>query len=558
MFNLKTDPSQLSSANSGITNLKYDQIVPTRDISGGQFSGAPIVFRFENSGEKWWLPSKSYIRMRCKLTKADGTTPLTVSDDIAPNFGLASNLFQSMDFQIANKVVSRCTDYVAQVDALKKRLHKSKSWMDSIGASTNFWESDFKTRQQQVCSDGRLVTDVVNPPDMTVKNRMMLGFDENGATNKNSMTYDTTTGLVTFAKNGGADLPDVSTIYPAGSYFCVISGQPTENIGNAIPHKVLSSTATTLTIAPSSLGGDVAGGSNITPNFGSNIIWGKVEYSYDDSAVQEARRVSEFELVFQPPMGIFDLKEALPLGQYTLNMNPQVASEVLKRSIESSLGAKTSADFSFEVTSMNFYCATLEGPRVDNLSYLLDLKHTRCQAVDIDNREFGQKNLDVSSSTQQVTIAYQDIRAGSDTRISSSKLRSYNTNVSVPVENTLNRWFFQYAGVSRPSPDYDGELSSGKDFTVQKYVDTQLNSQAYYDVGGTEPIVEFHENGSYYHYQTPKDGSDKSTRLTVSQQFSASTIDIKNTRLLVFDHSSQVARIQIQDSRVVNVELSEA
>jgi hypothetical protein len=44
----------------------------------------------------------------------------------------------------------------------------------------------------------------------------------------------------------------------------------------------------------------------------------------------------------------------------------------------------------------------------------------------------------------------------------------------------------------------------------------------------------------------------------VSQQFTASTADIKNTRLLVFDHSSQVAKIQIQDSRVVNVELTEA
>ena len=257
-------------------------------------------------------------------------------------------------------------------------------------------------------------------------------------------------------------------------------------------------------------------------------------------------------------MGVFDLKEALPCGQYQMTLNPQVSSEIQKRSIESSKTTKTAADFSFEVTSMNFYCATLEGPRVDNLSYLLDLKHTRCQAVDIDNREFGQKNLDVSPSTQQITIGYQDLRSGNDTRISSSKLRSYNANVSAPVENTLNRWFFQYAGVSRPSPDYDGELSTGKDFTVQKYVDSQLNSQAYYDVGGTEDIVEFHQNGSYYHYQTPRDGSDKSTRLTVSQQFTASTADIKNTRLLVFDHSSQVARIQIQDSRVVNVELTEA
>ena len=549
MFNLKTDQSQLSSANSGVTNLKYDQIVPTRDISGGQFSGGPIVFRFENSGEKWWLPSKSYIRMRCKLTKADGTTPLTVSDDIAPNFGLASNLFQSMDFQVANKVISRTTDYVAQVDALKKRLHKSKGWMDSIGASTNFWESDFKTRQAQVCSDGhhiRHVTEVDSFSD-SIKDREELGFDAPAAATSNQVSYNPVTGQVFFLKNGGADLPDIEAIYPAGSYFICFSGS---NMLKGVPVQVLKSSNTTpqLTVTPFSLGS--------APDEGtSDCVWGRTNPSLGSD---QARQVSEFEIVFQPPMGVFDLKEALPCGQYQMTLNPQVASEVLKRSIESSLTTKTAADFSFEVTSMNFYCATLEGPRIQNLSYLLDMKHCRAQAVDIDNSAFGQKNLDVSPSTQQVSIAYQDLRAGSDTRISSSKLRSYNANVSAPVENSLNRWFFQYAGVSRPSPDYDGELSSGKDFTVQKYVDTQLNSQAYYDVGGTETIDEFHENGSYYHYQTPKDGSDKSTRLTVSQQFSASTNDIKNTRLLVFDHSSQVARIQIQDSRVVNVELTEA
>ena len=78
-----------------------------------------------------------------------------------------------------------------------------------------------------------------------------------------------------------------------------------------------------------------------------------------------------------------------------------------------------------------------------------------------------------------------------------------------------------------------------------------MESQAYYDVGGTEDIREFHKNGSYLHYTTPKSGDDQIVRLTVSQEFSVTTDDIKNTNLLVFDHSSQVARVQIQNSQVV-------
>ena len=63
-------------------------------------------------------------------------------------------------------------------------------------------------------------------------------------------------------------------VYPPGSYFCVIAGQPPEKFGNAIPHQVISSTATTITIAPNALGGLVAAGSNITAS--SVIDWGKL------------------------------------------------------------------------------------------------------------------------------------------------------------------------------------------------------------------------------------------------------------------------------------------
>ena len=548
MFNLKTQASQLRSSNNGVTNLKYDQIVPTRDVTGDQFSAGPITYRFENSGEKWWLPSKSYIRMRCKLTKADGTTPLVVSDDIAPNFGLASQLFQSMDFQIANKVVSRCTDYVAQIDALKKRLHKSKSWMDSIGASTNFWESDFAKRQSVVCSDGLEVTNISAPEYVDIKTRTQLGFDAQGV-DKNAVQYDAATGKLEFTVgSAGAALPaDISVLYPVGSYFVML-----QNAGanyDDVPARVIVSDATSVSVTAGRYGN-----ANILVN--SDVEWGR--FTYETSSVNQARKTSEFEVIFKPVLGLFDIDSGLPCGDYQLTMNPQTSQNVQLRAIESSQANKATTDFKFQVTSMNFYCATLEGPRITDLSYLLDMKHTRAQAVKIDNKEFGQKNLDISPSTQKVSICYQDLRAGSDTRISSSKFRSYNDAVTTPVENSLNRWFFNYAGVSRPSPDYDGELKDGSDLTTQRYVNSQLESQAYYDVGGTEPIREFHENGSYYHYQTPRDGSDKSTRLTVSQGFSASTDDVKNTNLLVFDHSSQVARIQIQDSRVVSVELEEA
>ena len=60
----------------------------------------------------------------------------------------------------------------------------------------------------------------------------------------------------------------------------------------------------------------------------------------------------------------------------------------------------------------------------------------------------------------------------------------------------------------------------------------------------------------YLTFNVPRDGTDKSTRVQVSQQFRAGT-DVTNMRLLLFDHSKQVARIRIQDGAVVQVDLED-
>ena len=52
------------------------------------------------------------------------------------------------------------------------------------------------------------------------------------------------------------------------------------------------------------------------------------------------------------------------------------------------------------------------------------------------------------------------------------------------------------------------------------------------------------------------DGTDRSTRVNVHQQFNGA--DVVNMRLLLFDHSKQIGRIRIQDGRVVDVQLEDA
>ena len=250
IFSLKTDVSELSSANSGMSKLEYNQYPPTRDVTTTNFANGNIHFRFETSGTKWWIPSKSYLRMRVKLTKGNNDA-LDTAFGAAPNMGLMSNLFQSGEFKINDKVISRVPDFMPQIDALETRLTKSKSWVDSIGASTNWWQESQALRLAEVSNDGEVNVDGSSAKVTTA--RVALGFD--AATNV--ATYIAATGVITFTANGGGALPaDVRTVFPAGSFFVYTAGTTTAaSVGVAM--KVITGTngagagsATTIVVEP--------------------------------------------------------------------------------------------------------------------------------------------------------------------------------------------------------------------------------------------------------------------------------------------------------------------
>jgi len=157
IFDLKTSVDELSSVNEGTSRMIYDQVPPSRDVTGNNFSNGAIHYRFETSGQKWFIPSRSYIRTRFQLTKGDGVTQLDLADNIAPNMSLMSNMYQSCEMRIADKTVSRVADFMPQVDALEQRLSKSKSWLDSVGEATNWWQTSQALRQAEGASDGKVI-----------------------------------------------------------------------------------------------------------------------------------------------------------------------------------------------------------------------------------------------------------------------------------------------------------------------------------------------------------------------------------------------------------------
>jgi hypothetical protein len=549
IFDLKTDVSELSSANEGTSRMEYDQHPPTRDITTNNFPNGAIHVRWQTSGQKWWVPSRSYLRIRGVLGKpnvaGNATVPLELADGVAPNMGLAASLFQSMEFRINDKTVSRVSDFVPQVDALETRLSKSRSWLNGIGNSVNFWNDDIKERLSDVSEDA---TNAVISTQST--ERLSLGYD--AGVNTFSVTADT--GILTFAQAGGAVLPTIADVWAVGDEI----EMDVAGVIGTVRYRVSALTGAQ-TLQLNNLQG--------IPIPASTLGFRRLRpvVSKDDSS----RKLTNFEITWTPPLSIFKVGHAMPSGKYELILNPQTASVYQKYAVETVLGggdktpnignpgaATAGSNFIFNIQDMYMYVNTVDGPRADDITYLLDLEQTRCQSESIDTTNFQQKNFDVSPSTYALTVAYQDLRAGTNTQVSSSKFKSYDAGFTGSEEKKLNRFFLNYAGQNLPSPDADPTFVAGTDYTTQRYVESQIYSGAYFDTGSGESLQEWHERGSYYYFSMPRDGTDRSTRVNVHQQFAAA--DVANMRVLLFDHSKQVARVRVQDGRVIDVQIEDA
>jgi hypothetical protein len=432
---------------------------------------------------------------------------------------------------------------MSQVDALETRLSKSRGWLNGIGNAVNFWEDDFKIRQQDVVSDAadKNVT-------QSITNRLALGFDA-----LTTIAIDEATGILTFDANGGANpAPVIASSFVVGDEIEIVSA--VAGVG-------------TIRYIISAL---LAGGLTIQLNNTYQAVAtaaAALQFSRVRSVLinNDSRKLQQFELIWTPPLSMFKIGHAVPNGKFELLLNPQTASVYQKAAIESLLGAGDKDtgvgvdNFIFTVENMYLYVNTVDGNRCDDITYLLDLEQTRCQADKVNNASFGQKSWDVSPSTYALTVAYQDLRAGTNTQASATKFKSYNAALNSEEETKLDRFFINYAGQNLPAPDADPNyvVATGIDYTTQRYIESQIYSGTYYTSGGGESIQEYKARGSYYYFSIPRDGTDRSTRVTVNQGFAAGT-DTDNMRVLLFDHSKQVASVRIQDGRVIDVKLDDA
>ena len=252
-------------------------------------------------------------------------------------------------------------------------------------------------------------------------------------------------------------------------------------------------------------------------------------------------------------------------ANYELVLNPHAKNTYRIQSVETLTAASAPYDaaggYKFTIDELYFQARFHQSGRIKKSGYLLDLAEIDCQVGDVTGTGFTAEHFQVPETTYKLTVAYQDDRVGTDTRLSASKFRSWAANIytagppvvyNVGEELKIDRFYIKYGSQSKPNPDSDAKVSDTEDFVTQRYMDTLIQGGAFFDTGSGESMTDFKERGMYMTYDFSKDPSNRDTRVSIHQ--SCTNANAANMNCLLFAHHKKVVKITLEDGRVTNVQ----
>lgn len=496
-------------------NIKYatyTEISPERDITANAFSKGQINFFINNSSMYRWNPYKSYLRMRLRLSKINGE-PLDISDNIAPNMFQGDCFWQQMNMKCAGTVISSIDDYVPQVSALKNRYSITEGRRTGLLSYTNFAQSSFGDRQQQIINEGYIkknssinqfttLADNAGVDVLTTEEIRVLG----GALNIIEYNNANAVGI------GAVDLTE--SVLKVGDIIHLnqaLNPEFTANITNI--------TASTITVDR-----------NMTAFATQDILKNLIRYESIDTSISiPSRRIKDYELCFRPSMGFFSIDDYLA-GNYKLELTPHSNTKFKKYVIESLIDKDPDTDYDLSVIDLQLYIwkGMTKSPVTKNESYAFS--EIRCQAQTITSSSLLNKSFAVNKNSYAFSIAYQKPNSGDDTSFSKSKFKMLNE-----YEKQIKSYQLRINGETLPQrlPSIDTQSSLNRDFATQQYYEMlHYNGTIFLDE--PEPLAEWFERGAYYTYRLKNQLNEGSNRLYVSSEFRGTAPE--NFLLLVFDH----------------------
>jgi hypothetical protein len=585
MYALATDASELRAFTSRTQRAGTQQHASIANVSGPDFAKGDIKFPFLVAGNKWWIPAKSYVRIRCKITNGDDT-PIARDAPIAPAMGAAAALFQSAEFQIRGVPVSRVSNLVSQVDQYVKRTTTSATFMANALNSLDYQEPSWGKRQSMwnlpLADQGMVQTRYLNAgalaqnaatSDLT---HMVIQITGPAGGNPAVVTFEN---LALDAGTTGWKVPGVlgGTLndLQSGDRLFMNGGAPAANF------PIRTFAFTIVGPAPAAGATDVAYYVQADPAVQAmagqpigdlqNLV-----IERDVPIVSQRIDATTFELIWQPPLSVFGLSHALPsmscemilkgrpgaqYGNAAVNTRPAFNGEPAAPPVTMVPAGPVvvgAGIYKFTVGDIFMFTYQVESDRLDSGTYLLDLEECNCNQQTLDPViGLNQKNFLVSPSTYQLGIAFQDNSAGVSTDKPVSYFGWQNTVGGVTSTHLdLNRMYIQYSNMTFPQPDMDPQYDAqaGIDFYTQRWMESMLHSGQYWVPGGPEPIDDWMDKGPIHIFPTLRDPVDRSTNVVVNAFFTKAP---QNASVLCFYMSRKVATIMVDNGSVQQVDVQD-
>lgn len=625
LFNLPSAPVPLADTGA----VSYRQVDLSTALNVTKWTQNQHVFRWAMDGNTWWIPQRSYLRIRAKFsrnyinsaddidadTRVAGLGTIVEGDGVAPVYGFCSALFQSMQHDMSGSTVSSISNYVPQIDTLRYRTSKNEAWRRTLGASSNCYES-FGKRQQKILrnsqsrdsapeyvtfrkidimdskDDGVLFPFdnqthmTVSPSDYTYRGDTKMTAGESSDYPAGAPTGDLarSCSLVRLSRGAAFDVGvDVSWRrlrlngrLEVGDWITFVYGS------NALVFSLGAGVAAAdepITISPLvRLTSNVNNAFNVRTQviaISNNKLYvypaipNAARSGFFDFVIEhvikkhETMSSSEVEFLWSPPLSLWqDVTHAIPSSVHELRLTAN--NNYLQDCIEV-LNVGNEHKFQVDIVDFKLFLGCVDGPPVgmdEKQSYVLNMADWQLNMSQVNptpNISMRLSTFDVSPSATQLAFAFQRQEISS----SASSVSEF-TSLNNEAQTGLSRFYIQYAGQQRPTPDSDSSMIQytseadnqeqdrrNVDFSTQRWWETIINTNQLYSPGGTETRIQWFNLGPYYYFAWPKNPSDISTRVSI-QYMMANPTDALN--LLLFSRSNTAHQISLANGRVISVQ----
>lgn len=484
-------------------NLQLQEVSCQKSVSGADFSAGLQDYRFSVGRPYTWIPKKSFFRFKVKLT-VGGAQPNYNTDQIALAENCCSNLYTNCYVRAGGQDISALTSFLPQASQVRNRLSKTYGELKSTLGQSFMLEPSFTERSKMVSS----------------------GPFGNAVGSKDTFRPGTTASTVELQANG--------VVVGINTTFL------TADVGDWLVLDNYPYLITTVTDATNI----VVNNGQIDPRVTAASTGWYMTTSQGEDPAEEANSVY---VLWQPPVGAFDIEKNMPAGDYKISLMPEVSyKERMVETLTAMTQGTTAGLFDIEIQDVKLYVCTVtaEVPQGPQSLWLMETEiHSKSLQSSSDSYQFT-----VPPSTKAISVFFQAGSTGTDTRFPPSSF-----TLEESYERTMSSVQITYANVVKPNSRWEALYATGTTTNQlqQRYIDTYREAGMLGNPAGTFSFSEWLQQGVLIHYSFNRDSSSQDTILQLQTTMGGAVP--ANSKVFICAHYTRKVEISSDNGLITSV-----